>query len=502
MPSFRRMVFGAPKQARLMSCSPPARATRLLLIAWFACNTWSSRADEPSQDRARHFRLTGRYAEAAEIYEQLADAVPVDSVIGLAQCHTAVGDYDKATAVLEAVAEEHADAAEISAALAQIAFDAGDHAKSGELASVALARDADSLHAHWLQGELLRTAGKLDEAEAQYRWLVDFYNAHDVDDPDALRWIGLGAARYARWRRLPDQFSFLVNELYPDTLALEESYWPAHYEAGRLFLEKFNEADASRELKAALAINPQAAPVYAALGELALGNYDLDQAREALKQALAINPTLLAARQLEADLEMANFEVEAAIRLLDGTRKLNPVSESTLGRLAAAYIALDGMSDASNTRLGQLLDEVNGRNSHAGEFYFTAAVRLEERRKFDAAERMFREAVDRMPRLIGPRGALGMMYMRLGEEAEAQKLFDESFEIDPFNVRVSNMLKVLEVLEDYETLETDHFVVRFDERDRVLAKYAAKRLEEVYPELCRWLDFEPPDKLERLRTGG
>ena len=39
--------------------------------------------------------------------------------------------------------------------------------------------------------------------------------------------------------------------------------------------------------------------------------------------------------------------------------------------------------------------------------------------------------------------------MRLGEEVAADKVLHEAFAIDPFNVRVSNTIKVLEVLSDY-----------------------------------------------------
>ena len=88
------------------------------------------------------------------------------------------------------------------------------------------------------------------------------------------------------------------------------------------------------------------------------------------------------------------------------------------------------------------------------------------------------------------------MYMRLGDEVEAKKLLDESFEIDPFNVRVSNSLKVLEVLDGYTVLETEHFVLRFDRgQDDILARYAAKYLEdEVYPQLVKHFGYEPPGK--------
>ena len=101
-----------------------------------------------------------------------------------------------------------------------------------------------------------------------------------------------------------------------------------------------------------------------------------------------------------------------------------------------------------------------------------------------------------MPQLGGRRGQLGMMLMRLGDEsARPRSCSTKSFETDPFNVRVSNTLKVLEVLDGYETLETEHFVIKFDpQQDKILARYAGRWLEEVYPQLCKQFGYEPPEK--------
>ncbi len=101
-----------------------------------------------------------------------------------------------------------------------------------------------------------------------------------------------------------------------------------------------------------------------------------------------------------------------------------------------------------------------------------------------------------MPQLVGPRGKLGLIYMRLGNEIEADKLLRESFDIDPFNIRVSNTLKVLEVLAGYATIETDHFVIKFDRaHDELLAQYAARYLEDVvYPQLVKKFGFQPEGK--------
>ena len=54
----------------------------------------------------------------------------------------------------------------------------------------------------------------------------------------------------------------------------------------------------------------------------------------------------------------------------------------------------------------------------------------------------------RMPQLVGPHAELGMMSMDAGEEAKARDLLEGAFEVDPFNLRVDNLLKVLDLLDE------------------------------------------------------
>jgi cellulose synthase operon protein C len=206
------------------------------------------------------------------------------------------------------------------------------------------------------------------------------------------------------------------------------------------------------------------------------------------------------AHQLEADVDLANFESAHAVETLRAAIKLDPTNEATLGRLAAAYLALDGNVTDKNrqaeSRLGRLIAEVTARNPHCGEFYATLAAGLDRLQRYPDAVDFYRAAIDRMPQLVDPRGELGLVYMRLGEEVAADKVLHEAFAIDPFNVRVSNTLKVLEVLSNYSVIETEHFVVKFDRaHDALLARYAAKYLEDdVYPGLVKKLGYRPQGK--------
>ncbi|HVX11836.1 MAG TPA: tetratricopeptide repeat protein [Pirellulales bacterium] len=455
-------------------------------------------AEDGDPSAARHLLLTGKYAEAADAYRALAAQEPIASAVGLSRCLVSRGDREGADALLLKVLESRPPAAEILAERAGLAFERGDYEAAASQVTDALKADRDSLPARWWQAELHRVAGRLDEAEAAYKWFVDYYNDQDEFSAEDLYWIGQAAGQFARWRRLSSQFSFLVNELYPDALKQDVDYWPARYASGLLFLEKYNEPQATRELKAALAVNPNAAEVHAALAALALHDYRLDEAGRHLDRAEETNPRLLLARQLRADLHLTNFRAPAAIEVLEAARELNPVDEETLGRLAAAYAVVDGISadNEPSLRVAKIIDDVNQRNPHAGTFYYTLGATLDLARRFPAAARFYREALDRMPQLTVTRGALGLMYLRLGEEAEAKRLLDESFEVDPFNVRVANSVKVLEVLDGYAVLETEHFVLKFDRgQDELLARYAGRYLEEdVYPTLVKRFGFEPRDK--------
>lgn len=475
----------------------PLRRTLINLIGFLGLLAQVAAADDPTPlEVARHFLLTGKYAEAEEAFDNLSEEEPVEAALGKARCQRATGQRDGAAKVLGDAIEKHPDAANLHAEQATLEFERGNYDAAEKSAATAIEKDKDQLAARWIQAELLRVRGKVKEADKAYRSFLDFYNDQQPTDAESLHYIGLATAQFARWNRVSDQFGFLVNDLYPDALKDNPDYWPAHLESGLLYLEKYNEADAAKELKAAQMLNPNAAEIHAALAALAIQKFELSQAQDAVRQALEINPKLLAAHNAQADIHLANFEPQQAVDVLRGALELHPTNEATLARLAAALAALDGLQGGNvGPRAQKIIDEVTARNPHAGEFFYAMAETFDKLRRFPTAAHYYREAGKKLPQLLYPSGQEGMMLMRLGDEARARKLLEASFEADPFNVRVSNTLKVLDVLDDYETLETDHFIIKFDPKhDKVLAKYAARWLETQYPLLCEQFHFEPAGK--------
>ncbi len=444
---------------------------------------------------AQQLLLTGKYEEAAAAFRKIEEPA---AAVGLARCSTAVGDADKALSILAAAEQKFAEDASLHAEHAGIAFNKGDYPAAARQVAAALKLDPKQPQARWWDAELHRVHGRLKEAEAAYAWFREFVNSQkEIADAETIHYVALATAQRARWTRKGNLFQLLVGDYYPATRDYEKNYWRSHLETALLFKEKYNRPQADRELTAALRINPAAAPVHAARAALALQNFDLDKAQTFIDQAKIFNPSLLAAHHAQADLYLMNFQTAEAIETLEAAQKINPRDEATLGRLAAAYGSLDGLNKPlENSRMGKLIEQATAANPHCGRFFFALAASLDDQRKYPVAAKYYEEAQKRLPQMIGPRGHLGLMYMRLGDEVKAAVLLEESFKIDPFNVRIKNQLAVLDLLKSYAVLETDHFVIRFDRgRDELLARYAAKLLEkEIYPDLVKRLGYEPKEK--------
>ena len=463
--------------------------------------------------KAHSLLMHGRYEEAAEIYKP-ESAANDQAALGLAACLEARGKTAAAIECLRPLAEKQA---EIQAQLARLAFERGDSPEARRRAAAALKLAPAHPFAHYVMAELARTAGRIDDAQREYHRLIDFYNNHDVKKPEWLRWIGLAAAQYARWNRLSDQFDFLVNDLFPGALKLDADYWPAHYEAGLLLMEKYNRADAAKEFQAALEINPRAAEVHAAVAELAMEDFQIEQVEASLRRALEINPNQADAWRLTADVAWLNDQTGEALRLLrEKLLPLNPLEETTLGRIAACYWLMEGtggkrsrkpiMNDPSRAaeangsapmvpsrlRLDTLVAEVVARNPHAGVFYAELAGMLEIRNKLAAAEHYYRESIRLLPRQPEPHAELGLLLMRMGRESEAREVLKDAFDADPFHVRVKNSLDLLDVLDAMQTRTTPHFVIRYDKADAHLIPYVVPHLEAVYADLKERFGYEPP----------
>ncbi|MFL5328991.1 MAG: tetratricopeptide repeat protein [Gemmataceae bacterium] len=453
----------------------------------------SAFAAEPTLAEARLRYLKGNYAESREIFGKLQSSNHVVAAVGLSRCYESEGELGKALSAVDDALKADDKSADLHARRAELLYARGDW--DGALASVdrALKLNDEQFAARWVRAQILRDRSEEDAADTEMRWFVRTYVARnranrDIRDPEELIIVGLAGAENARRHNLTDQFRFILNEVFADALKADANYWPAEFQAGMLLLEKYNKAESLAAFDKALAINPRAAAALVGKGQIALLHFETAEAERLATRALEINPRFTPALILLADVALACNDDRLAVQRLRAALESNPRDEAVLGRLAAVARLRPGLTDSWE----DLLHTTEKFNPKPGRFYYEMARRLDERRHYDDARMAYARAIELSPRLTAARTELGMLALRMGEEAEAKKLLQEAFRADPFHVRLSNSLKVLRHLEPYETIRTEHFIVRFDQRlEAVLGRCVVDYVEREYERQAKLFDHRP-----------
>jgi tetratricopeptide (TPR) repeat protein len=451
-------------------------------------------AGTPSLQSARKRWLHGNYEEARELYEHLArdPALRAPAVVGVSRAWQSQGEYDKALAVVDAALVDLPKQDLLLARRAELLYLRGRALEAEQAAGLALQAQPGNFLARWIRAQAYADRGDVGRADSELRWFVRTYTErsekdNDIKDPDELLLVGLAGSDNARWHHLSDQYRAVLTDVYVDAIHSDKDFWPAEYQAGLLLLEKFNRGEALGAFDKALAINPHAAEVYAAKGKAALDKFEVSDAEQFAQRALQINPSFSRALRLRADIRLLAGDITSARRDLETARRVNPHDESTLGKLAACMLLL-----GEERSLASLTREVRQRDTKPSAFYHELAGSLEARRRFDDAEKFYQQAIEFRPQLAASRNNLGLLYMRMGREAEAKETLLKAFEADEFNVLVSNTLKVLRHLETYETLKTAHFEIRFkSESDGRLVRYMLPYLEEIHAQLSASFGYQP-----------
>ncbi len=278
--------------------------------------------------------------------------------------------------------------------------------------------------------------------------------------------------------------------------SLDRLYWPAILVEAKLLQERDNRPQAFEAAQQVLTMCPSSADAWYLLGRLAVDSLDFAGAErvalrldELAKPGISVHASLVRAR---AALR-ARMPDEAEVNLGKALDTMPRHRESLAVFAAAAGVAYDFQT--LDERLAQY-DEVAPGSPRA---LFEAGAALGARRQYPQAIRLLTEASRRQPAWADPLIELGLTQLQAGEDVDALGTLSAAFELDPFNVRADNSLRLVREVITWPTIETEHFVVRYRPGEsEVLATEMGPVLEEIHDVVTGaqpgGIDHEPAQK--------
>lgn len=425
-------------------------------------------------DRGNELLLRGSYLAAIEVLSRVDDEFFQDQAdLGLSQAHIETGQYAQAEAVLQRALEEPADHPELATRLAELYVMTGRSAQAEALLAEVIAGQLNPPVRTLVQYGLVRTLhGDRDAADEYFNAALARYDSGMVFESADVAMVAVAA-------RQLDEFHD-ANALFSEAIRLDDSNLEALVLWGDLFQEKFNDQDAQTNYNEALEVNRRYAPALVGLARI-------ESPERNLSRALDANSRSVAALATFGELMIRNGREEEGLGFLRQALDINPESIPALATLAARAAMNDDMDEFERLR-----ERVNAFSPESASFYASVAEFLGNNYRFTEAVEYARRAIDRDPRNWHAHTVLGGNLVRLGEENEGKRHLEQAFDNDPFNVLTSNMLQVFDVLEEYPTLESEHFRVNMSQRDaQILWPYMEPLLEDGWDRLVAKYGFEP-----------
>lgn len=456
-------------------------------------------------EKARAQVFAGRYRLAVITLATLRptdDATRIEAPLLRAEALAALGRRDQA--IEQLAAPPVADDPRAVVLHARILADQGRFAPAVELLQSAVQRRPDGLVERYELAHTLDRAGDLEAATAAYAWFTE--PPHDFrarlaaeDDPtiESAEHVTLAARAIDRWATLTNAYqtdeslhNTLLNAFVRAYDQIDRGYWPARVAAGEYWLSHDNPRKALEELGAAVQANPNDARLNELLGLIALDQFNFASADAAVAALRRVDPNSVRADLLEARTLLASRQPLQAEAPLRRALQRQPRNITALGLLAAAN-ALRLRDEAA----GELLRQVDAIDPDDATARFEVAEQLGAMRQYPRAIEMYQQAIARAPWWTAPRNGLGLLYTQSGDEDDARATLDAAHALDPFNLRTTNYLRLLDDLAGYDRLETEHFIIRYNARlDPIIAEPMAEFLERVHAEVTAEYRHEPAVK--------
>ncbi|HSR51515.1 MAG TPA: hypothetical protein VLV83_11850 [Acidobacteriota bacterium] len=321
--------------------------------------------------------------------------------------------------------------------------------------------------------ELQRRRGQLEQADDTARRILGRMELGALRTPGEIAQAAFAAWQLDQWHR--------ANDLYLQAAELDQPPVSLYLDWGRLYLEKYNAAEAEDIFKDAMAAaEPESKEAAAALAGMAEAHKTQGKpsAAQLVDQALEVDPDNLHAIGLKAAWAISAASWQEAEELLERGLEVNKNFLPLLEQQASMYY-FRGESEKYEKLRDRIL-KINPKNADLYEALGDAAVL---KRRMVEADGFFRQALKLNPRQWSALAALGLNMLRLGED-EGRTVLEQAYEKDPFNIWTVNTLRLVDSWERFEVFETEHFRVRLrkDEAE-ILRPYVEHLIQRCLEEL-------------------
>ncbi len=355
--------------------------------------------------------------------------------------------------------------------------------------AIALLEGDTSPEACRIRAQALEWNGKFDEADQAIESVIAALVADQLTTAFDLTEGARCLAMRARLRGEPaSQYSAILRIAGHIHQQVDRLYWPAKLVEAELLADKDNPKEAAAAAMEVLSLNPRCCDAWSILAQLNLDSYNFAGAESIVQELDNLAPNHIRARMLLTRLDLVQGLPDEADHRVDLLLKEMPRNREALA-LRAAVQAIRYDEDGLYMALRDF-EEISGRNPWA---WYTAGVYLSSNRQYDFAAQILKGAIERQPNWPAPQVELGLMYLQSGDDEGALTTLRHACALDPFNVRAAFSLHLIESLQQYETVSSEHFEIRFDPQspDRALAMEMLQPLEAMHREITTALQHLP-----------
>ena len=452
-----------------MATFRPQVALTLIAVVLFA----ASAAAQSGQDLLNQ----GRYAQARAAF---ADSLEGIAIEGYFETYLQPGELRQGGRRVRSLLNERPDDPYVHYAAGRLHMARGDW----EAAEAAFTQAVNLKNDYWRAGLELAEVYRLRGDYRRARRLYDVIDGHmrrgGYTTADGLGIGGRAAMRLEKYHE--------ANEAFTTALRLAPSHTQLLIWHGDLYAATYDEAYAATLYEKAAEVNPKSAEALVRLAAVTSG-YGMKE--ELVMQALDLVDDYAPALSMQARLQILDGDYEDAVQSAHRAVDRNAGLVDAWGHLAAAYYLTGneaGFTEAEST--------VAAKTALPSEFYRVISEDLALRFRYPDAMRMAQRAVNADPMNAASNATLGTALMRMGQYGSARRHFERSYERDAFNLYAANTISLLDELDAFVRLESDHFELLIDaDEDQTLGPAILREAERALAVMGTRYPYQPARKI-------